>query len=167
MRPFRGMPSKCTCLVKRTHEPCAPTCCAAINLHTCLRGNCQLDCGRTHEPCVPTLAQTVLRVGHVDNQRLVPCVSIPAILRANFSHISVQYRSYYAVKWVRLKCRDSRFVRPSRGEYPANAHVWLSGRTSRASLHAVQQSTCTPVYTLTINRFVRLSGRMTKHGRSF
>ena len=114
VRPGR-MPSKCTCLVKRTHEPCVPTCRVAINLYARLRGNCQLDCGRTHRPCVPTLAQTVLRVGYVDNQRLVPCVSIPAILRANLSHISVQYGSYYAVKWVRLKCRDARFVRPSRG----------------------------------------------------
>ena len=69
------MPSKCTCLVKRTHEPFGPT-----------------------------LAQTVLCVDHVDNQRLAPCISISAILRANFSHISVQYRQDYAVKWVRLKC---------------------------------------------------------------
>ena len=57
----------------------------------------------THEPCVPTCNQTNRGIGHIDNQRLTPCISIPAILRCNFSHFTTQYGWDCALKWAMLQ----------------------------------------------------------------
>ena len=51
---------------------------------------------RTHRPCVPTCIR-------IDNQWLIPCVSISAILHANLTHFTLQSHPFCALKWVRLE----------------------------------------------------------------
>ena len=42
---------------------------------------------------------------------------------SHISHISTRNGWDYTVKWVGLKCRDARFVRPLKGELKANRTV--------------------------------------------
>ena len=58
------------------------------------------------------------------------------------------------------RSRDARLVRPFKADFQVHAHVCLSGRTGRASPHALQQSTYYPVYSSTVNW--RRSGRTSR-----
>ena len=69
------------------------------------------------------------------------------------------FQPYNDVIWLR-RSRDVRFVRPFKADFQVHAHVCLSGRTGRASLHALQQSTYSPVYSSTVNW--RRSGRTSR-----
>ena len=47
--------------------------------------------------------QSARGIGHIDNQRLTPCVAISAILHDNLTHFTAQYGSFRTLKWLRLR----------------------------------------------------------------
>ena len=87
---------------------------------------------RTHEPCVPTCIRMEWSVAPVDNQRLIPCVPILAILQGNPCHFTAQYNPYCTVKWVRLERHRADFE-------TSHANCWFSTpmllRTSPMALY--------------------------------
>ena len=51
---------------------------------------------------VPTCVRVTHYVGHIDNQRLTPCVPITAILHDNLTHFTAQYDPFRTLKWLIL-----------------------------------------------------------------